>query len=912
MKKILSLLLTFLMISAVFLTTGVSAVIIRGDTNGDGLIDNKDVVVLFRFVSGDKNGAVEKNCDFNKDKGIDNKDVVSLFRALSSGEVVPVPEQEENESGWYKTIRTANSLANGVQGRYTDPDRNGFIITNQKSSVVYNLKKSGGKKVEGVYSETGVPYFTETETYIVNPNGTYKAADSSADGRMNSNRLGYYYYDFHFRDQTFGSIQSLKFEHTFHTYPDKMHEELRVVAVNDYSSGGRLETKTVIAANTVKAVSFKNAKGETSALAGFDFSSAEYVAFDIEGAGVYGVIMPACDGNGDIKVEQTGGNYVVTRGIDLPAITKGGELRFGHRIYVSSGHGFDDLKKEAYIERHPLTEINANKFDDAKYAGYDALAGCYKFTVRAMEFQEAMYSQPNKHMRVKTYVKGDGLYDRIIYIQTAENAATRRGRLECAAMLDNNGCMLPIPLEVGKNFDGENEEPVYQPEDYSGEAAYGEVYAPVTVDKDEEKRFTVLHLYQNWGNYPLKQLSFIAFHVPYYHLSVGVTETNCITPYYVYDKDGWVLPDFRANSAPLWDNGTGTQHTSVGELHFLQYKDSSNKSYMTESQRALITSAGPVYADITTDYLSDDGKIQVSYRHLEMAQTDENRTYYNIKLQVLGDVTINNFRDNFSFFTFNSRAFVFSKIGYLNENGQPAYDSANTSTSNVKYHVLGKNYPYFDYFGGTNKGDTDRPADDTVNFALIIRKSDITIGGKKYTGSFLFKENKCVYGGSWLNLFKKNVCSLTLNEAGTVTLKKGDVMDIELILLPWGSAASTDDTNVQNVRKDSCTDPYRITVITGEPYEDRFVPSVRAANNKAVFKISGGKSTAAVRVYGFSDYKAPSVSFKADGKQTDIKLSNTHPYEGYQVFLDGDGTYSFAFNVNMDAAKEYEITVSQN
>ena len=941
-------------------------------------------------------------------------------------------------SDWGATIVGAKERANGVGGKFTDSGRNMFCIYNETSSLVYNLTEAGNKQVKGLYNAEGKAYFNDTmDCFIIDPNGKeYKGSNSFANGRMNSNRIGYYYYDFRFRDQGFygegateaedsfdiiaksskwagndvmkvkkekgalsyvvkgaldpniytavtysadkynavrmtikteqsaaiyfyiiaGShtdfnqeqsigvkivpgqwvtvtvplaavpdyngnvtgfridcgyqygekieISELKaisggdatvplaLEHIFHTYSDKMHEVVRAVATNDYEGGGRLETRVEIPADTVRKFVLKNAAGEVSELEGFDFSTTEYVAFDIKGAGVYGLIMPAIDNNGYIKVALEDGNYVITRGIEITkTIKKLGDIYFGHRIYTSTTHQFNDIRKEAFIERNPLTDIYiAKQADDAKYEGYDALAGCYSFTVRALEFSQAMYNYPDKHLATNALICGDGVTDRTIYIRTAENAKTRRGRLECAAILDENNNMLPIPLEVGKNFDGENEEPLYFPERADGKAAYGEVYAPITVKKDENKRFTMLHLYQNWGNYPLKQLSFIAFHIPYYHLSVGVTETNCITPYFVYGKDAWVLPDFRANSAPLWDYGRGTQHTSVGRLYFLQYKDADGNYYKSESQSADIASSGPIYADVNTEYLSDDGKIKATYRHTEMAQTDENRTYYTIKLELLDDVKIADFKNDFSFFTFDSFGITFEKVGYLNESGECVVEDVDVIERNVK---LGKEYPYYDYFGGSEK--------ESVNFALIIRNSNIVIGGKKYEGNFIFNDR-----------FDKtlNIGKLTL-DLGEVTLKKGDIIEIDMILMPWGYSTSKDDSNVRNVRQDSCIDPYKITVVEGEAVADRTVPSVRAKNNTAKFKISGGKSTAAVRVYGFKDYTLPEITFKADGKDTDIKLAGKNGYDGFQVYLDEDGTYSFSFNVDMNKAAEYDITLKQ-
>lgn len=58
-----------------------------GDPNNDGSMDNKDVVVTFRFVSGliDGGSVISAAMDFNGDLEINNKDVVGMFRHLSSG-----------------------------------------------------------------------------------------------------------------------------------------------------------------------------------------------------------------------------------------------------------------------------------------------------------------------------------------------------------------------------------------------------------------------------------------------------------------------------------------------------------------------------------------------------------------------------------------------------------------------------------------------------------------------------------------------------------------------------------------------------------------------------------------------------------------------------------------------------------
>ncbi len=60
-----------------------------GDCNNDGWFDNKDVVLLFRYVSGNEKEEDETLYDFDENGVPDNKDVVALFRFVSSSENEP-------------------------------------------------------------------------------------------------------------------------------------------------------------------------------------------------------------------------------------------------------------------------------------------------------------------------------------------------------------------------------------------------------------------------------------------------------------------------------------------------------------------------------------------------------------------------------------------------------------------------------------------------------------------------------------------------------------------------------------------------------------------------------------------------------------------------------------------------------
>ena len=91
MKRVISILLSVVMTAAVIGTLALAQgnMTVKGDVNGDSEADNKDVVALFRYVSGG-NEEGESAYDFNEDGSVDNKDVIALFRVLSGGKAPAV------------------------------------------------------------------------------------------------------------------------------------------------------------------------------------------------------------------------------------------------------------------------------------------------------------------------------------------------------------------------------------------------------------------------------------------------------------------------------------------------------------------------------------------------------------------------------------------------------------------------------------------------------------------------------------------------------------------------------------------------------------------------------------------------------------------------------------------------------
>ena len=681
-------------------------------------------------------------------------------------------------------------------------------------------------------------------------------------------------------------------DRTFHTYSDKVNQVLHFVATQPVDGIASLGMVTEIKADTVNGVIVKDAKGTHDSIDGVDWSSCEYVGFDIKDAGVFGYILLAHETSGKLEVALSDGVYTVTQtscpkdGKLVPnAQTTENDFYMGHRLYTDENHTFDAFVAAAEAERHPLEVVGGET-----YLGYDALRGAYKFGIGGSGFNEPFFTEQNRHYSCDVSFKGDGT-DRNIYVYTYFTG----GCGENALILDENEMLLPIPTMICKNFKGENEEPIFD----AGDASYSETYFPLSVKANGECKVTVLNLYMNWGQVPLKQLSSIQYFWPYYHLSLGTTETSCISPWYGA-RDLWTLPDFRSMSMPYWfelpkDAGYGNQpqHTHGGFQYFLQYTDALGNYVATENVRNDIDSSGPVYTDVKMDYVSDDGRIKVSYNHIELPETDELRAYYEINYEILADIEIADFAKDFSFYSFEGYAGTYQKIGYLDAQNKVAHGQVNAS-STPEVIKLGNQCPYVALYD--LKTTAQSSINNNVNIGFVIYDSQINIGGKSENAGFVVVGQNSKY-------------SLSLDLAN-VTLKAGDTFKLCMIISPWGFYTSTDDGNMQKIRENTCLDRLKVTVTDGELIKSVFVPKLSTTNGKsAEFTVSGASNYKVVRVYGFDKLTAPVIYEKVNGEwvRYDVSSQNTpdlkgyaNAYDGYAVYYDRNGTYSYAFAFDMN------------
>ena len=759
--------------------------------------------------------------------------------------------------------------------------------------------------------------------------------------------------------------ENLYINRHFHVYSDKMHQAVQFAVTERTENIAEVGMLTELAADTVFSLIIVTEDGKTYSSLGdiADWKSVVAVAFDVKDAGIFGYILPADDAAGNIKVELKGDKYVIeqtrtpilsdgTEGVIIPSINttekdsngnyihadgvrnNGNDFYLGQRIYTDASHDFAEFLLETGFERAPLNDkrlsIVEDNSDGAKFKGYDALRGIYVIEIGGGTSFGPAYKQPNRQYKANFNIRSD--VDRDIYIMCSSSTT---GCLECAALMDDNMMMLPVPIEVIKNFsEATGERNLFNISDPS----FSEAIFMLSLKGNEKQEYTLLHLYQNWGNFPLKQLSQIPFHCPYYHLSTGVTETNCIVPWYTTDslvKSHGTLPDFRTMSAPFWFGQP--QHNSCGSHTWLNYTDESGKSYSVECYENIITSYGPTYAEVVWNNLSDDGKIKVTYTHMEMPETDENRTYYTMEYEFLEDLTIDNFKDNFRFYkvTDNNAKGTYKKIGYLNENNECVVVDSNQDSSVVPEYVLGDNCPYFSFFMMPDWDRESTSAEGYANVAFLVYNSDFVIGGEAYEPTFLIQN-------------QKDYVAFTLNEAGTVNFKAGDKITINAILLPWGSQQYEDgiidleafppnyeytmelpdgtlymDKNVRDVRENTLLDPLTVKSSTDQVLESVYLPKVMSTDGKtATFTLSGGENNCTVKISGFDKLTAPKVEELVGGEWNEYVLSssnapdakgNYHYYDGYGVSYENDSySYSFVVDMNGDAERTFRISASDD
>lgn len=664
-----------------------------------------------------------------------------------------------------------------------------------------------------------------------------------------------------------------KLDIIYNMFSDKIHGESHFIATSDVEIK-QAYTETAIDKNKVLKIEIKDKSGITD-INSYDPSSVEYVGFDILGSGVFGYIYPnILRGKTSITLEND--MYIVRNYANKSGLIKKGERSSVYaRIFTTKDHSFSELAKQAKVEKSPLTAkdillINPQAYN--LFDGYNPVKGWYQFKTYGIGMTEAFHTRQTETPDVNFSIKNDGL-DRQIYIQTYSDA----GALTAAAVQTLDKTIIPIPVEVNKNFQGEFEEPFYEPLDIG----YSESLFPIKMGKFQKVSLNSSHMYQQWGKYPLKQVSGIRYYSPYYHISTGVTESNCWVPFYI-NNSGWLMSDLRARSGPMWQ--TQPQFNSVGIDKIFEYKNEAGELIRGEKVGVKINSAGTSYSDLSFLYKTYDGKVTITERSVEFPQTDENRTFISLDITFNDDLTILNAKKDFAFFYTYANFAKYRKLSYIDQ-GNNHQTVAIVPGTELSY-ALGSNYGYWtlhDYpmplYG------TQERLQDGANLGVMVRDLEMSVGGVPSTiGAAVY--NKTSSSGVTETM-------LTLN-AERIEFKKGDKIKLNFIILPWGYIDTAADTNMQNLRQTDGINRLSVTADIGSVVYDPFIPIIKLENSKAEFTLKGGLNNVAFRIEGADSFKKLNIE-RFNGSTWEAFDNSVNGIGGYGAYVDSEGKFGFSY-----------------
>ena len=949
-------------LSGVSCTVNGEATTVKTTASADGTVNYyleksniaaKDLDETYEFGIGDCKINVSAIAYVNMAMGKQTENFDNLLKALYNYNVAAnayFPDEYDlsEATDMADTLVYAKSLENGVNGTFDNAAKEHYTITNQNVSLTHAVnvpasETAGQRQVTSLKNLKGGTYVSNTmdvfvlttsniEKYAKNstdiisttwPNG-YNKTEKACAPYVNTTRLGYYYYEVNVRNLNFGD--NLYLDKTYHVYSDRMYQVYRLINSNSsaVSTIKQVTFQTMIPKSSVTKFEIRNGDTITTSYSSNALGSTEfrYAAFDIEGVGILAFINTSTDCS--FWLMQDNDNYYFRQVKKVGTLEAGGEVSFGTRVYTDTTHDFSGMRAADEIERNPLTADDitvtghSTSLDGTGFVGYDKLKGHYVMNIAGSGFADA-YGEPDKKYidNIKVVAKDD----RDVFFMVHSTCP-----LEGAALTDKNDLLIPMGLEVMKNFDHEVEEPIYDPAD----KMYGDTLFPVKLAKGKTLEFSLVNVYQNWGKYPLKQISSISYYVSYYHMSTGVTETNCLAPYYstYLNKDdvgSWILPDFRgmSNDGQTYEEGGSEKHSdlqnnSVGALNGV-----SNGSSLSSSDADLgiyqgsdIHSSGLTYADMNYSYTSKNGSYDVVYRHVEMPQTDEGRTYYTVEISFKKSTSLK--YADFSIFSFDARVNgdYYKNAAYIDANGNKQVVSIDStklqSTTSIinkwspTLYKLNKGSSYFTYYNMVRDG-----IHESGNFALIVKDYAITVNGQASDIGLAFYNDRIKRNSAY-----SNRGSLTIAE--NTTFAAGDKITVNVILLPYGKGSGESDiSSVEKVYKDSATEALKVTATKGAVVEDDFIATVRAASyGVAEFTLSGGaiknsEVNYAIRVKGLKKLGKLKVEKKnASGEWETVELASTDGFDGYSVIYEKDGTLEYSFIVTKtESDVTYRVSV---
>ncbi|MCL5105116.1 MAG: hypothetical protein M1133_13515, partial [Armatimonadetes bacterium] len=494
-----------------------------------------------------------------------------------------------------------------IEARYADSTRTAFNIDAENYRLSLDLAAGSGQRARSlnvVTAKGAVEVLRGRGIYLQltdSKGRTYSSLNCARLSRINIYRRGPYYIETHWLNVELvdaeGGAAPIKGEVVFYSYPEKTH--------------------VGVILHVTKAMEVK------SASIACEFSG-ETCASMTEADQRQGMrLNDVCLVKQPDDAPTCALIYPVPRGVDNVVLEKMDDgVRISNYIYSDEAHDGavakweEGQKPAAYFELLPLEKGHVTPEMEAEAGplmsadidasagrslGYDPIRGCYKVQTDTPGGFAYHYAHPNDYEVAAFSIKNNSTPRKVYVVHETRDGASP-GSVECGVVLDSDDNTLPITVQTSKNFCGEFEEPFYNPKD----TAFSETIFPLYLEAGERRAMTSLHLYQNWGNHPLKQFSSLGAWMDYYHMSTGVTETTCYVPFLFGGLEGVNIADMRPMSQKFWKDQP--QHDNVAGHSFLRYQDDTGEWHFLEYTGTTFRSTGPNWADVSLNYISDDGK----------------------------------------------------------------------------------------------------------------------------------------------------------------------------------------------------------------------------------------------------------------------------------------------------------------
>jgi len=522
------------------------------------------------------------------------------------------------------------------------------------------------------------------------------------------------------------------------------------------------------------------------------------------------------------------------------------------------------------------------KLSGAVWKGWDPATGLYvvepTYAAKDFSFQEN-YDHPDRIISTDLEIRNRGPNPGHFPI----HSRTGIGSTEAGLLTDAAGFPLPNPVFVSKNFGGEMEEP--------DDAAYGDMVTAVQVPAQGTFRGQLHQLFQNWGSRPIKQVSFIRFFIPYWHLSTGVQETTCFNlPWMAWPGAVLSIPDFRPMNGPMMKGQPN--HECVQLPGFLTYDENRVRP---SHERTIFESISPKLTRFTMLFRSTDGAARIRAEVTEIPQQDQMRTF--VKLRYDWDKTVEipgDARMDLRLLNIHERL-RFKKLLWTGSDGEVSEAEVKDGPSFVLGAPVGGDVPWLqsEPLWEAPFGEKENPKV-RIAAVVLLRDFQAKLGGQEI-------RNPTVTG----KVGPRGVNWWLTTPQEKLRIQSGDFAEMDLMLMPYGEPAPEGDLARQERERYALGRPRVAAVKLGKKERD-FPARLRAEGETCAFSLEGGAVVAPVTVRGFAGRLLP-LLWK-DGKWAG---GGTDWRREYQVDGDGADGYRFTFLLPVENGKSEGYLVTR-